>query len=147
MLLWDQNTDPKIADVCSDVNFKDKPSSTIDPIIESIKGERSSNKPLSKYADGGDLIDFVMSLARYCIPWLVLFVFSLIAMYNFSIFLVPSSAVVIMVIAVAAVVANAVNIQRKNPIRLLSFFMSYSSWDVVLALLESPSLAFVIQLH
>ena len=77
--LCDETTDPDVAKVCSDIDFDDSAGNG-NSVVKSIRNQRNKEKELSKFLDGGEVMDFIMSLAQYCIPWLALFILSLISM-------------------------------------------------------------------
>lgn len=80
--LWDHTKDKDLADACDGITFKEKSSSPIDPIIDSIHEKRNEGEKLKAALNDDGLKELIMSLLQYCIPWAVLFVFSLIASYS-----------------------------------------------------------------
>jgi len=46
--------------------------------MESISKRREKEERLKKLIDTGDVLEYVKSILEYCIPWLALFVITLV---------------------------------------------------------------------
>lgn len=80
--LWNHNLDPAVSEACSGIKFESPPSSAVDSIIDSITDKRASEAKLKKYSDSEiELVDLIKSILSYSIPWLVLFILTLIITY------------------------------------------------------------------
>jgi len=76
--LWTVAADPDAAKACEDVTFEDKPKTPADNMMDNIMSQRSADKPLDKFAAGGDATDYAMSLIIYSAPWAVLAILSIL---------------------------------------------------------------------
>jgi len=79
-MLFDMTKDPDVADACDGVEFKNKPTTVADSVIDSILEQRKKDRPLYKYTEDSDIMPYIMSLLQYCVPWAVLFIFSIIGL-------------------------------------------------------------------
>jgi hypothetical protein len=70
-----------MAEVCDGIEFNSKSSNTIDSIIDSISRNRNNGEKLRVFIDDMNILDYVLTLLQYFIPWAALFVLSLIALY------------------------------------------------------------------
>jgi len=77
----------KVDEACDGVDFESNSSNPIDPIIKSLSKQRGDGEKFKEVAEDRDYIDYGKSLLLFCIPWAVLFVLSLIALY-FSLIIV-----------------------------------------------------------
>jgi len=73
----------RVAEACDGVAFESKSSNPISPIIKSMTKERNSREKLKKDFNERDSTDYMSSLLSFSIPWVVLFILSLIALYFF----------------------------------------------------------------
>lgn len=82
-MLWDHTSESEVAKACDGIEFGSKPKSAVDSIMKSISSSRNNGEKFEKFVDDRDFLEYGLTLLQYCIPWLVLFVFSLIALYHF----------------------------------------------------------------
>jgi hypothetical protein len=67
----------KVKDACDGVDFDSKSTSAIDWIIKSIEKLRNKKK-LKEAVNENKYMDFIISVLQYFVPWLALFVISLV---------------------------------------------------------------------
>lgn len=76
--LWDHTQDPDVEKACKGISFGPKKDSFADSMISDIIDKRSGDKKLQSAVDKKKYGDYIVSLLRYCVPWLVLFLLALI---------------------------------------------------------------------
>lgn len=105
--LWDPIEGREAVEACAGITFGSEKDSFANSIISAIEDKRAGEGRVKAAINDGKYTDLIISLARYCIPWLVLFVFCFIFAYSFFLTLVQYSAAATMDVVV-------VNILSKN---------------------------------
>jgi len=81
--LWDYRSDPKVEFACKNITFQNltKEHNRTDFITYSLGSQRENGKYLQEYIEGKNSIYYIKSLLQYFLPWLILGILFICAMY------------------------------------------------------------------